>query len=369
MQADFLSQQICGNTIENYLWFAGIILVGLIFKNLISRFLSYILYQFLSKYFKSVGVRTFVELLLKPFSFIIFLMVVYIACNQLHFPEEWHLASEEEFGVRMTLKKVFQTVFIFSVVWMLLRVIDYIGLVLFERAKHTESKTDDQLIPFLKTAIKVIIIFMAMFFILGAIFEFNIASVIAGLGIGGLAFALAAKETLENLLGSFLIFLDKPFTVGDLVQVAGVRGHVEEVGFRSTKIRTLEKTLVTVANKKMVDAELENQTERTFVRAKTIIGLTYSTSELQIKNIISDLKHYLKQHESLRENPSVNFTNFGVSALEIEIVYFVVTTDLDFFAEMREQINFKIMEIVAGHNSSFAFPTTTVYLERPQESK
>ncbi len=364
MEAEFLSRQICGNTIENYLWFLTILIAGLVFKNLISRFISWILFQLLSKYFKSVGVKTFVELLLKPFSFTIFLIIVYIACNTLRFPDEWHLASEEEFGVRMTLNRLFQTILIGTVMWLILRMVDYIGLVLLERAKLTESKTDDQLIPFLKTAVKVVLLFIAFFFVLGAIYKLNIASIIAGLGIGGLAFALAAKETLENLLGSFLIFLDKPFTLGDLVQVAGVRGHVEEVGFRTTKIRTLDKTLVTVANKKMIDAELENQTERNFVRARTIIGLTYSTSKNQIKAIIADLKTYLHNHSQLRENASVAFTNFNTSSLDIEIVYFVTTNDLDIFSSVKEEINFKIMDIVADHGCHFAFPTTTVFLEK-----
>ncbi len=292
------------------------------------------------------------------------MLIIYAACNKLHFPDEWHLVSEQEFGVRMTLNKIFQTVLVFSFAWLLLRVIDYVSLVLIERARLTETKSDDQVIPFLRTAAKFILVSIAFFFVLGAIFEFNIASIIAGLGIGGLAFALAAKETLENLLGSFLIFLDKPFTLGDLVQVAGVRGHVEEVGFRTTKIRTLDKTLVTVANKKMIDAELENQTSRTFVRARTMIGLTFSTNQEQIKSIIADIKNYLHNHKSLRDNATVFFTNFGVSSLEIEIVYFVVTADLDVFSMVKEEVNFQIMEIVVKHGSSFAFPTTTVFLQK-----
>src|SRR6185369_10292037 len=125
----------------------------------------------------------------------------------------------------------------------------------------------DQLVPFLREAIKIIIGVFSFFFILGAVFHINIASLIAGLGIGGLAFALAAKETLENLLGSFTIFLDKPFVVGDVVKVGSAEGTIENIGFRSTRIRTLEKTLLTVPNKKMVDAELDNLTERVVRRA------------------------------------------------------------------------------------------------------
>jgi MscS family membrane protein len=179
-----------------------------------------------------------------------------------------------------------------------------------------------------------------------------------------LAVALASKDTLENLLGSFLIFIDKPFTLGDLVQVGNVRGHVEEIGFRSTKIRTLDKTYVTVPNKRMMDAELENQTERTFVRCRTIIGVTYSTTREQMKSILSDLRVMLNTHEMIHEGSTVFFTTFNSSSLDIELIYLVKTITLDKFSAVREDINFKIIEIIEKNGSSFAFPTQTIFLQK-----
>ena len=145
MFIDVLQQRILGNTVEDYLWFAGLILAGLIFKNLISRILTFLLFNVLRKYFKTIGVKKFVELTQKPFSTTLFLIFIYIACRYVHFPDEWKLASESEFGVRMTIKLIFQIATVFFITWTLLRIIDYIGLVMRARANKTESKMDDLL--------------------------------------------------------------------------------------------------------------------------------------------------------------------------------------------------------------------------------
>ncbi len=361
---DPLQWTFLGNTVENYLWFTGIFLVGLFFKNLISKLISYLLFNVLRKYFKSIGVQKFVDLTTRPFSITIFLLVIFIACQFLHFPEEWHLASGKEFGVRMFLDKLFAVALLFCVTWTVLRIMDYIGLVMKERAKHTVSKMDDLFVPFLVSAIKAMIIIFSLFVMLGGIFKLNVASIIAGLGIGGLAIALASKETLENLLGSFLIFADKPFAVGDLIKSDGLYGHIEEVGFRSTKVRTLEKTLITVPNKKMIDAELENQTVRTFYRYKFNIGLVYSTTAEQLRKIMGEIRDVLDENPLVVENPTVFFSEFGNSALVITIIYLVSTSDYDTYASTKQDINFKIMEIVSANGSDFAFPSTSVYLEK-----
>ncbi len=353
-----------GNTIENYLWFLGIFLVGLIFKNLISKLISFILFNVLRRYFKSIGVQKFVDLTTKPFSLTIFVLVIFFACQFLHFPDEWHLASGKEFGVRMMLDRLFLVVLIFCITWTLLRIMDYVGLVMKERARITESKMDDLFVPFIISAIKAVMIIFSLFFVLGAVFKLNVASIIAGLGIGGLAIALASKETLENLLGSFLIFADKPFAVGDLIKTDQLHGHIEEVGFRSTKIRTLEKTLISVPNKKMIDAELENQTIRTFYRYKFNIGLVYTTSASQLRKIMEEIRAVLDENPMIEENPNVFFSAFGESALIVTIIYLVRTSDYDTYENIKQDINFRIMDIVNSNGSGFAYPSTSVYIEK-----
>lgn len=308
--------------------------------------------------------QEFHDLLKKPFAILFLLAIGYVAFNYLSFPENWNIVPEDKFGVRMVIHKLYQTILIFSITWILLRIIDFFCLILFHRATRTQSRLDDQLIPFFKDGFKIFIVVLSFFFILAAVFSVNIVTLIGGLGIGGLAVALAAKETLENLLGSFTIFLDKPFIVGDNVKVGIINGHVEKIGLRSTRIRTLDKSMVIVPNKKMVDAETENISERTFWRSRQEIGLVYNTSESDIKNILLQLQQLLDGHEKIREGSNVNFDTFGLSSLILVIVYFVRTTDADEFSIVKEEINFKILSIVRANNSDFAFPTTSVIMEK-----
>jgi MscS family membrane protein len=178
---------------------------------------------------------------------------------------------------------------------------------------------------------------------------------------------MASKESLENLLGSFTIFFDQPFTVGDIVTVGSVTGVVEKVGFRSTRIRTFDKSLVTVPNKKMIDAELDNLGLRPIRRVKFNIGLTYETTPEQIKAIVTDIQEMINLHEKTNQDGRVRFQEFGSSSLDIMVMYFVDSPKWEDLINVKEDVNYKIMEIVKKHNSDFAFPSTTVYLQKTRQ--
>ena len=199
---------------------------------------------------------------------------------------------------------------------------------------------------------------------MGNIFNVNIAALATGLGIGGIALAMASKESLENLLGSFTIFFDQPFTVGDVVIVGSVTGTIEKVGFRSTRIRTFDKSLVTVPNKKMIDAELDNLGLRSVRRVKFNVGLTYETSTKQIKAIVTDIQEMINQHQKTTQEGRVRFQEFGSSSLDIMVMYFVNSPRWEDLIDVKEDVNYKIMEIVKKHNSDFAFPSRTIYLQK-----
>ncbi len=293
------------------------------------------------------------------------LIIIYAATDHLEFPQEWNLVPAEKFGLRMIIERCYQFVTICSVAWILLRMVDFLGLILLKKAEKTESKQDDQMVVFAVEAIKIIVIVFTVFIILGSVMNVNVGSLVAGLGIGGLAFALAAKESLENLLSSFIIFFDKPFEVGDSITVGNVSGTVEKVGFRSTRIRTVEKSLVTLPNRKMVDAELDNLTLKTLTRVRFIIGIQYQTPEEKINKIVSDIKKYLDEHPQTNQENTVRFFEFGESSLNILIQYFVTTIDWNITMKVREEINLKISAVVKNNESNFAFPTRTIIMEKP----
>jgi MscS family membrane protein len=158
--------------------------------------------------------------------------------------------------------------------------------------------------------------------------------------------------------------MDKPFIQGDLIIVEGITGTVEYIGLRSTRIRTLEKSYVTVPNKVMVNAKLDNLTERTLRRVDFTIGVIYATRKEQIENIVTDITSYLNSLTFVDENPAVRFSEFGESSLNIRILFFLKSIDWQLYMDTRQDINFNIMEIVEKHGSDFAFPSRTVYLQQ-----
>ena len=364
METEFLQIEFLSNTLLDYSWFIGAILVGLLFKKLISKYLSHLLFKIVGKKGAEVGVDKFDALLTKPIGFFIMLSIIYLGSSHINYPEVWNLAPENEVGLKMLINKGFSLIYVYSIFWIFLKVIDFIGLILNKRAEATENKMDDQLIPFIVEIAKIITYIFALVIVMGNVFEVDITALAAGLGIGGIALAMASKESLENLLGSFTIFFDQPFTVGDTVTVGTVTGTVEKVGFRSTRIRTFDKSLVTVPNKKMIDAELDNLGMRPVRRVKFNIGLTYETAPEQIKAIVTDIQAMINQHPKTNQEGKVRFQEFGSSSLDILVMYFVDSPKWNDLIDVKEDVNYKIMEIVKKHNSDFAFPSTTVYLQK-----
>ena len=373
MDTQFLQTEFLGNSLQDYCWFLGAIVVGLLFKKLFSRYLSRLLYKVIGKKDIEIGVEKFNELLSKPIGLFIMLSIIYLGASHIQYPPSWNLGNVEEFGLKMMVSKVYVLIYVISIFWILLKVIDYVGLILFARAEKTENKMDDQLIPFIIEIAKILTYIFALFIIMGNVFDVNITALATGLGIGGIALAMASKESLENLLGSFTIFFDRPFTVGDMVTVGSVTGRVEKVGFRSTRIRTLDRSLVTVPNKKMIDAELDNLGMRPIRRVKFSVGLTYHTSIEQIKKIVADMQTMIDNHprttnaegkKSKDKEGKVRFDEFGDSSLNIFVIYYVDSPKWEDLIDVRQDVNYKIMEIVKKHNSDFAFPSTTVYLQQ-----
>jgi MscS family membrane protein len=356
-----LRTEFLNNTVENYVWFVGILLFGYLFKAFVSKLVSEIMFRLLKKYSQDATKFDFKRLLIQPLEFLTFLFFLYLAFDRLNFPK-LHLPRKEIIYWSRILLRVYRTFLIISLTWVTLRLVDFIGLVFMKRAEKTISKMDDQLVPFFKDFAKVIVVIIGFLFMISFVFDQKVSKIIAGLGIGGLALAFAAKESLENLLASFTIFLDQPFIVGDLVQVGEITGVVEKIGFRSTRIRTLEKSYVTVPNKNMIDKPLDNLTLRTFRRAKFDVKLTYNATSAQIKNIVTDIQQFVDEHPRTNQEGRVRFMNLGDSSKDIMVQYFVDTMDWDEYIDTKQEINFKIVKIVEDHGADFAFPTTTIHL-------
>ncbi len=358
--------------LDNYIWQYGafllFILAGLLLKKLFSRIISLFIYKLFKNYTEYIQAENFIKLLSKPIKLTLMLVFILLAFLQLSFPEHWNLAPKHEYGLNMIFYRSYLVLFISSIIWLCLRLSDFMKIIMIRRAEQKGNiHSMNQLIPFFIDAAKLITLILGVFVILSSVFNINIGTLVAGIGLGGLAIAFAAKESLENLVSSFTILLDKPFVVGDLVQVGDILGTVEKIGFRSTRIRTLEKSYVTLPNKKMVDQELDNLSLRTDRRAMFDIRLTYSTSGEQIHYIINDIEELIKTHpKTIQKDSMVRFKGFGENSLEIMVLFFVKTTDWAEFLNVKQEVNFKIMEIVKDHNASFAIPSRNIYISKQE---
>ncbi len=369
MDSTFFEQIFWGNTIQAYCWFVGIILLGLVFKKIVSRLLSRLLFILFKKFAANIKTETFVDLLLKPIAFFISVFSLFLAFNQLKHPLEVAIIHynktvdkikvQVSFTLGELLDKVFLFLIILSLFWIILRIIDFVAHVFMFKAAQTANKADDQLVPFLKELFKFFVFFIGFFVLLGYVFEVNALSLITGLGIGGIAIALAAKESLENLIASFTIFIDKPFTIGDLVKVDGVEGTIEKVGFRSTVLNSTDKTTLVIPNRAMIDGVLENLTRRNYRRVKFIVPISNETNELTVKNILVDINKLLLAHAHISDEIAT-LDSFSDTALNLQIFYLVANIEYNDYLKIKEEINFKTLEIVHQHGAKIAQPAPSV---------
>jgi len=199
----------------------------------------------------------------------------------------------------------------------------------------------------------------------------NVSALLASLGIGGLAFALAAKDTAANLFGGLTVLIDKSMKVGDWVKIGDVEGIVEDIGLRTSKIRSFEKSLIVIPNQVLANQSLENFSRRNVRRIKMTIGVTYSTTREQMVNILRDIREMLKNHPGIAKDQllMVYFTDFGDSSLNIFIYCFTNTAVWSEYLAIREDVNLKIMEIIEKNGASFAFPSRSIYIEQMPKEK
>lgn len=277
-----------------------------------------------------------------------------------------------QLGARTSQSMLFltNTVLSFAAVLILVRLVDVGVDFLGKRAARTESKLDDQVIPLVSRTTKVALWALGLVFILQNA-GVNVGSLLAGLGIGGLAVALAAKDTVENLFGSITIFADRPFRIGDWVVIdKNIEGVVEEVGFRSTRVRTFYNSLVTVPNAKVASAVIDNYGLRARRRVSLTLGLTYSTPRARLEAFTRALRAHLEAHPRVyRDTLEVHFSGFGASALEVMVYFFLEVPTWKEELEERGRIFLEFMRIAEELEVSFAFPSTSVYLESLPEER
>jgi MscS family membrane protein len=246
--------------------------------------------------------------------------------------------------------------------WLVFRFVDIGTLVTRQRLLR---RGQEGLVPVLQPSQRIV---KAIVFAFGALavlanLGVNVTAAMAGLGVGGIAIALAAQKTIENLFGGMTLFADQPVRVGDFFRFGDQVGTVEEIGLRSTRVRTLDRTVLTVPNAEFSNLHLENFVTRDRMRLHTILGMRYETSSEQLRYLLARLRELLLEHPRITEDPArVRFVGFGAYSLDLEIFAYVNTSDWNDFLEVREDLFLRIIDIVEEAGTGFAFPSSTMYV-------
>ena len=243
---------------------------------------------------------------------------------------------------------------------------------LVKKTEETESKFDDMLVPVVRKSLRVTVVLFAVLSIAQTLSDKPVSALIAGLGLGGLAFALAAQDTIKNLFGSLVIFTDKPFALGDRVSYEGHDGVIEEVGLRSTRLRRLDGHQVTIPNGELANKSIHNIAKRPFIRRIFTIGVTYDTSPAKISEAKEILEDILKDHEGMDPKgdmlPRVYFSDFSQSSLDFKCMYWYFPAAYWDFMKFSEWVNMEILRRFNEAEIEFAFPTQTIHLAKEGES-
>ncbi len=359
---DFLDTVYLNNTIRSYLLVAGTILLALLVKKYLSRYVVSLVYKLATRIWSTLHKKDFLDLVVEPMGWFLVIVISVFTLDKLQFPDALKF---EIYGhsINDIISRIGPGVIIVTFIWLVLRTIDFIAVVLEEKANLTEDSRDNQLIVFFRDFLKVIIGICGLLLIIKASFHQHIGNVLTGLSLIGAGLALAAKESLENLIASFIIFFDKPFFAGDLVKVNAVSGTVERIGLRSTRIRTVDKTLVTVPNKQMVDSVVDNWSQRTQRRAEIKLELSSKTTSVTLQQIVLEIKKIIDGHHQQIINSDILVKEIARNAIVITIEYFTDHIPIKEFFQMKESINLQVKKLLEDNNAEFAGDSSNIIIK------
>jgi len=334
--------------------FAIAIVIFILFLILRKVFTKYIV-KFLSLFAKKSKTNIddkFLKIIIEPIRFLFIIIGFQISLQYAKYSSDF-------------IDLVIKSFLIFVIFWIMYGAINIFRTSIEKFALNFGNELHKELSLFIIKAIKIFVVVSAFVMIL-QVWDINVSAFIASLGLGGLAFALAAKDTAANLFGGLTLLADKSLKLNDWIKVNSTEGIVEDIGLRTTKIRTFEKSIITVPNQILANSPVENFSRRGIRRIKFRIGLTYETNSSTILNIKNEILSMLKSHTDIAQDSTmlVKFDKFEDSNLSIFIYTFTSTSNWSRYLDIKEDINIKIMKIVEDNKSDFAFNSQTIYLKK-----
>ncbi len=348
---DFLSYRIYNNEVQEILISLAFILGAIVLGRLVRWFAEKILPKLTAKTETQLD-DVLVEVLKAPMLFALTLVGFWIGIKRLSMPA----------NVMEMMADAYKFLLVISATWFISRAVStFINVVLKEKVNDESSRMDEHALSLIKKVSSFVI------WSIGVITALNNAGVdvgalIAGLGIGGVAIALAAQDTAKNIFAGMMILFDRPFKIGELITIDGTTGYVEDMGIRSTKLRTYSGQLVVIPNYKTADSNLTNITREPSRRIELNVGLTYSTTPEQMRQAMDILRKLPSSVGGIEEKVKVYFTSFGDFSLNITCWYYI-KKDSDLF-ETQSAVNLHVLDEFNAHGLDFAFPTQTLYVNK-----
>lgn len=354
--SDLINEHFLGISLGRYAAALGVIILAFLVKKLFALLFNRVMIPLAEKSQSRLD-DGILKSLRKPGEAMVLVLGLFLAFHILQLPSEPY----DIHGFAMALLKA---IVIFIVAWFLFNLVGIVDFYLNQWSARTESSLDDHLAPMIRKGLRIFVLVMAALMAIQS-FGYPITGLLASLGIGGLAFALAARDTVSNIFGSLMIIFDRPFRVGDWIKAGDMEGIVEEIGFRSTKIRTFAKTLIMVPNNIIANMPVDNFSRMPKRRINLSVGVTYASSPDQMREAVRRIRQMLAQHPAINQEFSlVNFTDFGASSLDIMVYCFTTSTVWAEYLDVRQDVNLKIMDILADLGLEIAFPSRTVYLHQ-----
>lgn len=352
----------------NSVWRFAVVLAVILVTMVIGKIVQHAITSFADRREKKngqTGGTSTLKALTKPIYVGIFAMGLKLCTSFLYFSDEDGIPIK----IGTSWLKVAEIVGAIAVVYALYCLVEVIEYYLGKLVSKTETKLDDMLVPIMRKSIRITIMIIGALYIAQYVVKAEtLKSVFLGAGIGGIAIAMAAKDTIANFFGSITIFTDHPFQIDELIKVNGHLGIVQEVGFRSTRIKTLEGNLVTIPNNTMANTDIENVSKRPFIRRTSNITITYDSGCDKTQKAVEIVKNVLANTPEVNlvadNPPRVYFSDFNDWALNIYMTYWVVPADFWVYNEVNERVNFELMKRFEAENIEFAFPTQTIYTKK-----
>jgi len=270
-------------------------------------------------------------------------------------------------GVAQVLLLATSFVATVAAVWAAYRLVDVFCDYLLEKASRTSNRFDDMLVPLARRTLKIFVIVVGIVFVASRMSE-DLWGIVAGLGLGSIAVGFAAQDSIENLFGTFTVLLDKPFQIGDWILVGELEGTIEQVGFRSTRIRTFYNSLITVPNRTFISSSVDNMGERRYRRVRTTLGLTYDTPPETIEAFCEGVRQIIRSHPYTRKDYyHVYLNGFGASSLDVLLYCFLAAPDWGTELREKHRLFADILRLAEKLGVSFAFPTQTLHMARPED--